>query len=321
LPITFYVFPGGTGQSAITETLQSDVQGHFVLTTTKAAPGDKVAATTEYKQLNFFSNLEDYAPQVTVPITVYENTADASQVSINTLHIVATPGASGGLDVTEIYILSNTGDKIVAGFGQPVLHLGLPASAVQVMPDTNMPADVLVQKDGGLDYFDAIPVGSGGQLIFQYNIPNGPFKLDRPLFQNVASVNLLVEGDPTQLTVTGGQLTSAGTQDMQGKTYQQFLASNLTTGQTLALTVSGPGGTFDWRILAGIGLVIVGVAGVFVWQRGRRKNAASGGVETQRDALIDQIAALDDDFAAGSIAEVNYKAKRAKLKARLLKLM
>jgi len=323
LPITFYVFPGGTGQNAITRTLQSDAQGHFVVTTTQAAPGDLVAATTEYKQLNFFSSLENYAPQVTVPITVYESTADASAVSIATLHIVATPGASGGLDVSEIYVLSNAGDKIVAGFGQPVMHLGLPSAAVQVMPDSNMPADVLVQKDGGLDYFDAIPVGeNGGQIVFQYNIPNGPFKLDRPLLQNVSSVNLLVQGDASQLTVSGAQFTSAGTQDMQGTTYQQFRASGLTAGQTLALTIAGPGGAgLDWRILAGIGLVVVGVVGLFVWQRGRRMSVAAGSGEAQRDALIDQIAALDDDFAAGTIDEVNYKARRAKLKERLLKLM
>ncbi|MBI5565944.1 MAG: c-type cytochrome [Chloroflexi bacterium] len=322
LSITFYIFPGGTGQTSITQTLHADAQGRFVVTTTQAAPGDLIAATTEYKQLNFFSSLEDYAPQVTVPITIYESTLDSAQVAISTLHIVASPGASGGLDVNEIYVLSNTGDKIVAGFGQPVMRLGLPASAVQVIPDTNMPPDVLVQKDGGLDYYDAIPVGdNGGQIVFQYNIPNGPFKLDRPLFQNVASVNLLVQGDPAQLSVTGGQLTAAGTQDMQGTTYQQFRASGLTAGQTLALTVAGPGGAFDWRILAGIGLVIVGVVGLVVWQRGRGKGVVADSSEAQRDALIDQIAALDDDFAAGGIDEVNYRAKRAKLKERLLKLM
>ena len=322
LPITFYVFPGGTGQNAITQSLQTDAQGRFVVTTTQAAPGDLIAATTEYKQLNFFSSLEDYAPQVTVPITVYESTMDSSNVAIETLHIVAVPGAAG-LEVSEIYVLSNSGDRIVAGFGQPVMRLGLPTAATQVMPDTNMPPDVLVQTDGGLDYYDAIPVGdNGGQIVFQYVIPNGPYKLDRPLFQNVSSINLLVQGDAAQLSVTGGQLTAAGTQDMQGTTYQQFRASNLTAGQTLTLTLAGAGGAFDWRILAGIGLVIVGVVGLFVWQRGRGQGAvvaASG--EAQRDALIDQIAALDDDFAVGAIDEVNYRAKRAKLKERLLKLM
>ena len=41
----------------------------------------------------------------------------------------------------------------------------------------------------------------------------------------------------------------------------------------------------------------------------------------QREALIDQIAALDDEFAEGKIDEINYKAKRAKLKEKLVKLM
>lgn len=322
LPITFYIFPGGSGQNAITQTLQSDAQSRFVVTTTNVGPADMVAATTEYNQLNFYSNLEKYAPQVTIPVTIYEHTADAANVSIATLHIVAVPGANG-LDVSEIYVLSNAGDRIVAGFGQPVLRLGLPKSATQVTPDTNMPPDVLVETDGGLDYYDAIPVGANaGQLIFQYTVPNGPYQLDRPIMQKVTSVNLLVEGDATQLNVSGAQLTSAGTQDIQGKTYQQFRASNLEPGQTLAVTIAGPGAAFDWRILAGIALVVVGVVGLFVWQRGRSRGAsAADDTAAQRDALMDQIAALDDEFAAGSIDEVNYKAKRVRLKERLLKLM
>ena len=323
LSITFYIFPGGTGQNALTQTLPTDTQGRFVVTTTNVGPTDMVAATTEYNQLNFFSNLENYAPQVTLPVTIYEHTADAANVSIATLHIVAAPGANG-LDVSEIYVLSNSGDRIVAGFGQPIMRLGLPKSATQVTPDANMPADVLVQTDGGLDYYDAVPVGANaGQLIFQYTVPTGPYQLDRPLMQNVTSVNLLVEGDASQLTVSGAQFTSAGTQDIQGKTYQQFRASNLSPGQTLALTIAAfdSRSGFDGRILAGIALVIAGVVGLFVWQRGRGQGAVAAGPEAQREALMDQIAALDDDFAAGSLDEVNYKAKRAKLKERLLKLM
>jgi mono/diheme cytochrome c family protein len=321
LPITFYIFPGGAGQNAITQTLQSDAQGRFVVTTTNVAPGDLVAATTEYKRLNFFSDLADYAPQVTIPITLYEHTADAVNVSIGMLHIVAVPGANG-LEVSEIYVLSNAGDKIVAGFGQPVMRLGLPDSAIQVTPDTDMPPDVLTQIDGGLDYYDAIPVGANaGQLIFQYTVPNGPYQLDRPLMQKVTSVNLLVEGADTPLTVSGAQFTSAGTQTIQGQTYQQFRASNLEAGQTLALTITAPGAPFDYRILVGIALVVVGIVGVVLWQRSREPGMAVDSPETQRDLLIDQIAALDDDFAAGGLDEANYTAKRARLKERLLKLM
>jgi len=95
----------------------------------------------------------------------------------------------------------------------------------------------------------------------------------------------------------------------------------------LAAAVAGPGAPFDyrsgfdWRILAGIALIVAGVVGLVVWQRSRGLGTATDSPEMQRDLLIDQIAALDDEFEAGSIDEVNYTAKRARLKERLLKLM
>ncbi len=93
-------------------------------------------------------------------------------------------------------------------------------------------------------------------------------------------------------------------------------------GQTLNVSVSTPAQPFDWRIVLGVGLVIVGVVGLVLWQRSEKKKpAAAENTDAQREALIDQIAALDDEFADGQIDEINYKAKRAKLKEKLLKLM
>ena len=322
LPITFYIFPGGTGDTSITHTYQTDAAGHFVITTTEAKTGDLIAATTEYKQLNFFSNLENYAPRVTVPITIYESTADASQVKVDTLHVVAMPDANGGLSVSEIYVLSNNGDKIVAGFGQPVMHFNLPKNIQSFSVDQNMRADTVVQNGDGFEFFDAIPVGTNAaQIIVQYAVPAGPFALDRTLTYNVGSVNLLVEGDATQAIVNSSQLVASGTQDISGKTYQQFTAANLAAGANLVVTIGGAATPVNWTAIAGAALVVIGLGGVFVWQRSRSKSAPVGDTSAQQDALIDQIAALDDEFAAGQIDEVNYKAKRAKLKERLLKIM
>jgi hypothetical protein len=78
----------------------------------------------------------------------------------------------------------------------------------------------------------------------------------------------------------------------------------------------------DWRILLGIGLVVVGVVGLVIWQRSQKKQpVAERSLAIQKEALIDQIAALDDEFAEGKIDEVNYKARRAKLMEKLVKLM
>jgi hypothetical protein len=325
LPITFYVFPGGTGNTVVTQTLQSDAQGRFVVDNVQASHGDLIAAGTTYKELQFHSVPVPFAGQLsmTMPITIYESTTDASKIQIETLHIVVMPDANS-LQVSEIYVLSNSGDRWVAGMGQPIMHLGLPSGAQNFAADPNsMQPDTLVPNGDGLDYYDVVPVGSGtAQIIYQYSLPGGSAVLDRPLFQNVGRVNVLIEGDPGQVNVSSPQLTSAGSQPIQGQTYQLYQGVNLASGQTLSIKIGSSGAAINWPIVAGIVLIIIGAIGVGLWLRSRRKLAgATLDLDESREALIDRIAALDDDFEAGQIDQIDYNARRTRLKAKLLKLM
>ncbi len=322
LTMTLYLLPHqNTSQDMITRTFSSGVGGHFSITDTQANTATLLAVGVDYKDLSFFSQVVAAEPSVTLPITIYESTPDAAQVKIDTLHLIVSPSANG-LDVSEIYVLSNSGDHYVAGFGAPVMRFALPAGATNLQMDATT-QNVLVRSGDGLDYYDAIPVGQKvQQLVYQYSLPAGTTALSRMLYHPIGSVNLLVSGDSNTVGVSSDQLTSQGSQVIQGTTYQQYTASNLQSGQTLAISVGAVPG-FDWRIVLGIALVIVGVVGIVIWQRSQRKQpvATARSLEIQKDALIDEIAALDDEFAAGKIDEVNYKARRAKMKDKLIKLM
>ena len=326
LPMTLYILPHqGSNQDMITRTFQSGVGGRFNITTTEATSSSLVAVGIDYKGLNFFSDVAPYqSPAVTLPITVYESTPDAGQVKVDTLHIIVTPGADG-LDVSEIYVLSNNSDRFVAGFGSPVMHFALPAGAtnLQIVPEMQ---SVLSRAGDGLDYYAGIPVGQQvEQIVYQYTLPAGAAAIGRPVYHPIGSVNMLIEGDSTQTTVSSEQLVAQGAQVIQGSSYQRFAAIDLQAGQTLTASLNPAAAPLDWRILLGIALVVVGVVGLVIWQRNQKKQVVAAAVdhrlELQKEALIDQIAALDDDFAAGQIDEINYKARRAKLKEKLLKVM
>lgn len=320
LNMTLYIVPHqGTSANMMTRTFQSGVGGTYVISTTDAGAGDLLALGADYKDLRFFSALLPPEPQMTLPITIYESTSDAANIVIDTLHIVAIPTAEG-LNVSEIYVLSNNDDRFVAGFGQPVMHFGLPAGVTNVQME-DAERQVMAVSGDGLDYYDAIPIGSQiQQIVFQYTLPVTATSLGRTIYHPIASVNLLVEANADQAQVTSDQFKAMGTQDIQGATYQQYSVLNVEPGQSLAVSIGSPSATaFDWRIILGIGLVVVGGVGLILWQRGQKKPAQSPAL--QKEALIDQIAALDDDFSAGQIDEINYKAQRAKLKEKLLNLM
>jgi mono/diheme cytochrome c family protein len=342
LPMTLYLLPHqSSSQDMLTRTFQSGVAGQFAITETQLTTTSLLAVGVEYKDLKFYSEVAPPVPQVTLPITIYENTADAANVKIDTLHIVVEPGPTG-LNVSEIYVISNNGDRFVAGFGKPVLHFGLPADATNLQLDPGL-QQVVDQNGDGLDYYDAIPVGAQAQqLVYQYTLPLTATSLSRAIYQPIAAVNLLLSGQSTDVVVTSDQLKSAGVQTMPstGQSFQQYSASDLKPGTNLAVAVStssqptlgtgAPAQPFDWRILLGVGLVVVGVIGLVIWQRGQKKQqpavAAAGtnparSAAIQREVLIDQIAALDDDFAEAKLDEINYQAKRTKLKQQLMKLM
>ncbi len=331
LPMTLYIVPHqGATQDLITHTFQSGVNGHFVVTTTQAGPSNLLAVGIHYKDLDFFSEVTPYQITATLPVTIYESTSDASQVKIDTLHIVAEP-APNGLSISEIYVLSNNGDRFVAGFGQPVLHFGLPAAASDLQMDAATQR-VLAPQGDGLDYYEAIPVGQQSQqIVFQYTLPATATSLSRAIYQPIALVNLLVGGQTDQLKITSDQLQSNGTRTIPAapdngqptaQTFQQYTAQGIQPGQTLTISIGAAPSSIDWRIVLGIALVAIGAVGLILWQRSQKQQPVPAqSVALQKDALIDQIAALDDEFAEGQLDEINYKAKRAKLKEKLLKLM
>ena len=333
LPMTLYILPHqGTAQDMITRTFPSGVNGHFVITDAALGPGNLVAVGVDYKDLSFYSEVAAAQPTVTLPITIYESTKDPAQVKIDTLHMVVEPSPAG-LSVSEIYVLSNNSDRFVAGFGNPVLHFGLPADATDLQIDPSMQS-ILVPQGDGLDYYDAIPVGQQVQsIVYQYTLPVTATSLSRAIYHTIGLANLLLGGQADNLTVSSDQLKASGTQTIpaspnngqpNAQTFQQYTASNVQQGQTLSLSIGPKSQAIDWRLLLGIGLVVIGVVGLIVWRRSQQSQPV---VETarstaiQKEALIDQIAALDDEFAEGKIDEVNYTARRAKLKDKLVKLM
>jgi mono/diheme cytochrome c family protein len=319
----FFEYQRNTDGSIISQTVPIDAQGNFVVTDTQLSHGDLMRARTEYDAITYFSEVQPVGVQATLPITIFERAADASTVRGDVLHVIAQP-TDAGLSVNEVYVLSNNAERVIADPGNAILHIGLPAGATQFEIDPNIPANTLVPTGDGLDYFGSFPAASQGSqsIAFSYLLPKGSTQLDRTMSFPIDTINLLVRGDAQAINVSGERFASQGTRDFEGQVYQLFQASNLAAGQSVALNIGPAAAPLDWRILLGIGLIVVGGVGLVLWQRSQKKKpAVDRAVAIQKEALIDQIAALDDEFAEGKIDEINYKAKRAKLKDKLVELL
>jgi len=149
----------------------------------------------------------------------------------------------------------------------------------------------------------------------------------------VASLTVLI---PEGMRMRGEQLIDAGTQDMQGQTYQMFQANNIASGGMLSLTISGKPGEanglpLDRQTMVLIGIGVVGIlligAGVYLYLHDRarlkRENAEDeepvevDALGEDRENIMDAMIVLDDQYRAGEIPKEAYEKRRTELKDRL----
>jgi membrane protein implicated in regulation of membrane protease activity len=136
-----------------------------------------------------------------------------------------------------------------------------------------------------------------------------------PVVYATSKVDLLV--DPG-LTLSGPGLTFRKSVTINKKDYRDYQGANLAPGTTLNANIA-PASSTSVTLYLGLGallvLVVASAVGVPKLLRKRRRQERG-----EREQLIEEIAALDEAHAAGSVEEDDYTAQRAELKNRLVAL-
>src|SRR5439155_9303177 len=155
--------------------------------------------------------------------------------------------------------------------------------------------------------------------IYNITVPRSGWGMALPVVYATSNVDLLV--DPA-LTLTGPGLTFRKSVTINKKVYRDYRGANLAPGTTLNANIA-PASSTSVTLYLGLGalLVLVVVSAVGVPRILRRRRAsgtgpAEGDPPPERERLIEEIAALDEAHAAGSIEEDDYAARRAELKNR-----
>lgn len=334
----------------------ADNAGNFQFDKLSTDPNVVYIAQTTYVSLTYNSPLVQLSPLTTtmaISLPVYETTTDGSAVHISRANwlIDAEPGA---LRMGMILFFSNPLDRTFIGNPveglqtPPTLALPIPPGATDIQFEDGVLGERYQQVGDRL--FDTSPVWPGEgtrRLVYSYRLPfsGDSTKVAQGFLYPIADFNLLVAELPN-LAVTVDQLTAQGEQTVQG------LKFRLWHGQTLnkpILTVSlrglPPAGSPDPRAVTGsdnvdnqppdavattpplqpivplsVGAVLfVVLAGIFYLPL--RKQFTLDRVTTltrTRAALVQEIAALDDQHADGQLSDGQWNSTRAPLKAKLL---
>ena len=293
---------------------------------------DDVEFGSDFGQLSFD------VTELEMPVTVYESTSDPSGLNIEQLHLILTFGPDT-IQVSELYQVNNnentvfTGESGSADLG--TFEISVPAGATRLdfqrgfgSIDSFIPAQEVIQTESG--FADTLPLRPGPAsltILATYELPyDDQASLSHPLNYDTSRVNLVLPDIGVKLADTAGWV-AGGQTAMQGGSVSTYGQSDLQAGSELSLdlegkprsttssssTVSSISDNSTELLIGAVAAVIVtGIAAVFI-----RRWRFEAGEERDQDELLQALADLDDEFAAGEIDERTYQRERKDLKAEL----
>jgi hypothetical protein len=318
---------------------QSGADGTFVFKEVDLQPQYFYGAMAVFDGVTYSSEIlapKNGADRLDIDVPVYETTQDASAIQVQQMHVLFN-FAQDGLEMTEIYALSNTGirtvkDAVKLDDGKAAtMRYPLPKDAdfIFFQPDT---ADRFVKFAGGFaDTSALLPGGQGDRFAVQYMVPysqDRTFEYTAPV--DIKALNFLLP-QGSGVTLKGDGL--AGPQPVTleaGKSYEVYALNDIRAGQSLRVSLSGnpatgskPAATRDLSLPLGLGGGLLGLAmigaGIWWWRRPEPDDEEEAGMGTHPgdatlDELVARIAQLDHEHEQGKVEEDQYRRDRAKLR-------
>jgi hypothetical protein len=327
----------GTYQKVLQITSPVDTQGSYSFKDVEIMPDRAFLVITSFGGIEYQSDpviVSGANTDYSVPVTIYEKTDDFSLITFSQVHLIFDLSSQNVIQVTELFIATNPSKQAVAvtSDGTTIPFIQTPENASDLQFQLSQGSSQLLNATDG---FAMLP-GADKQygFISNYTLPyNKSLKFAQPFSLPVSSLTVFL---PTGMRLRGEQLTDAGSQDIQGTTYQLYQVNQMASGSSLAFTLSGKpgastGGTSSRQTMILIGIGIVGVLliglGIYLYLRDRarfkRENEIKEAVIEKdalgedRDSIMDAMIALDDQYKAGEIPKEAYEERRKELKERL----
>lgn len=314
---------------------KTDGDGRFVFDDISFEPGFLYSVMASYQDATYYSipmGLPEGETGLDLEVPVFEATTEKTDaVQMNGMHLFFESG-QGGLQVSEVYSLSNLGDRTVAGAtslddGTPAtIRFSLPPDAASVTFQGSQ-SRYFLTDDGFADTAPLLPGGGKGQVVVSYSLPYiDALTLNRPLPFPAEQVTILL---PTSLglSLTGDNLVEEERRDMgNGLVVDIFTVENAATGDSVNLSLSGELALSDGDPMAvkaeppssqglAIGGIVLGLAviGVGLWWY-RRPLDEEEELPEAFDDIVQEIAMLDAAHDGQEIDDETYQLQRATLR-------
>lgn len=336
LEVTFFAFEGN--QLVFEKEIPVDADGKFEVQDLEIVPGRIFGATTEYQGVRYFNTaghmLEDNL-SLELPLTVFETTTDDSLIVVDRLHLILDYSIEGVVEVSELLLMTNTGDRTIAGQdGFNDIRVTLPKDFSNLQFADSPELMRFTEDADGFVMHEAFIPGEAVETYFSFTLPyERSLEYQQPVDYPVEAIVILkTQGPPS---ISGEGLSEVGARDMGGIFMESYRMDPLERGEILELRLSGShparvdsSSTTNLIIgAAALGLTLIVIFFAWwKWSQGHEPTVKSD-IETapeeprDREALIRAIAALDDMNEAGEVTGKAYRERREALKRKLKALI
>jgi len=271
---------------------------------------------------------------ISLDVHISKSTTDISALTAERMHLFIDFPQEGIMQVVELFLISNNGSEVVIPptDGKKALTFLLPEGASNLQFDDSTLGERYMPSGNG--FFDTMPIQPGKtshQILFAFDLPyEKKATVEVPIPLDATSVSVMVPVDG--VTLKSNQLLDGGVRSSQQMSFQVYNGSDFTKDSTLTINLSGsPQAESDEKklninpILFGIGILVLAITGTLYYYFWRKEKHPLTTEEIQpvsdREAIMDAIIALDEQFKSGKLSEEAYNQRRSDLKEQLRKSM
>lgn len=328
LPVVLHLFDNFRETETITVTAQSD--GTFAFPDVQLTNNQALIVSVRHNGVLYTSDIASASPAQSgydLPVRIYDTTTHQSSIQVERLHVIFE-FERDLVRVGQLFIVSNLGNKTVVGetTSAPVLAFSLPSGFSDLSFQDEAPGErFITTADGFADTLPVPPNAGTYQILVSYTLPyTDRLTFEQRLRYPTAGFNILLpDGGPS---LSGPSISEQGTRDVQGAQYRVYASGALEAGDSLTLTISGKPAlassqplTFNLRnaLIGGLSVLLALAIAAFFWAQRRELAAPPPHEPASADELLNELATLDDEFAAGKIDEAVYASRREALKRQL----
>ncbi|MDX1415676.1 MAG: c-type cytochrome [Candidatus Promineifilaceae bacterium] len=332
-------------EEAFSMTAEVDAEGRFTFDLEQTEPDLVYLASVEHEGLTFNSSPDRLLrsnPVLDMPITVFDQTRDPQAISIEQVHLVLE-FVEDRVAVSEIYVLNNQAPAVFVGASgnaaDGTLEIGVPEGAGNVNFQRSfdsfgnfLPASEVIQTDRG--WADTMPIRPGESVmnfLVTYDLPyRDGLDFSHPVFYDASSATVVMPDVGVDLEGAGWQ--DQGVQQMgSAGAFTSFGRSAVQAGESLGFELQGRAteaavsrvntaitGDSATGLLLGAGVLLLVIAGGVLTVRSWQNPEADQDVDNNKEALLQELADLEDAYEAGQLDEKEYGRRHESLMSELL---